>query len=149
MVKSKIGVIGMAVMGRSLALNMADHGYKVSVYNISKVNTEEAISQDITGNLKGTYTLEEFINSLERPRNILLMIKSGQPVDEIIERLLPLLDKDDLIIDGGNSYFKDTIRRAKYLEEKGIHFFGMGVSGGEEGALCAIMPGGNKDSMRE
>ena len=128
MVKSKIGVIGMAVMGRSLALNMADHGYKVSVYNISKVNTEEAISQDITGNLKGTYTLEEFINSLERPRNILLMIKSGQPVDEIIERLLPLLDKDDLIIDGGNSYFKDTIRRAKYLEEKGIHFFGMGVS---------------------
>jgi 6-phosphogluconate dehydrogenase len=148
MVKSKIGVIGMAVMGRSLALNMADHGYKVSVYNISKVNTEEAISQDITGNLKGTYTLEEFINSLERPRNILLMIKSGQPVDEIIERLLPLLDKDDLIIDGGNSYFKDTIRRAKYLEEKGIHFFGMGVSGGEEGARYgpAIMPGGNKDS---
>ena len=137
MVKSKIGVIGMAVMGRSLALNMADHGYKVSVYNISKVNTEEAISQDITGNLKGTYTLEEFINSLERPRNILLMIKSGQPVDEIIERLLPLLDKDDLIIDGGNSYFKDTIMRAKYLEEKGIHFWN-GVSGGEEGARYGL-----------
>lgn len=143
---SKIGVIGMAVMGRSLALNMADHGFKVAVYNRSKELTDEAILEDVTGNLKATYTLEEFIDALEKPRNILLMIKSGDPVDKIISQLLPLLDKGDLIIDGGNSYFKDTIRRAKELENKGIHFFGMGVSGGEEGARRgpAIMPGGDK-----
>lgn len=144
--KSKIGVIGMAVMGRSLALNMADHGFKVAVYNRSKELTDEAILEDVTGNLKATYTLEEFIDALEKPRNILLMIKSGDPVDKIIKQLLPLLDKGDLIIDGGNSYFKDTIRRAKELENKEIHFFGMGVSGGEEGARRgpAIMPGGDK-----
>lgn len=144
--KSKIGVIGMAVMGRSLALNMADHGFKVAVYNRSKELTDEAILEDVTGNLKATYTLEEFIDALEKPRNILLMIKSGDPVDKIISQLLPLLDKGDLIIDGGNSYFKDTIRRAKELENKEIHFFGMGVSGGEEGARRgpAIMPGGDK-----
>ncbi len=146
MTKAKIGVVGMAVMGRSLALNMADHGYEVTVYNRSRDLVEEAISEDVTGNLKGTYTLEEFADNLKKPRNILLMIKSGDPVDKVIEQLLPLLDKDDLIIDGGNSYFKDTIRRAKELEKKGIHFFGMGVSGGEEGARRgpAIMPGGDK-----
>lgn len=146
MTKSKIGVFGMAVMGRSLALNMADHGYKVSAYNITRDCIDEAISQDITGNIKAAYSLEEFVNSLERPRNILIMIRSGEPVDQTIESLIPLLDKDDLIIDGGNSYFKDTICRARYLEEKGIHFFGMGVSGGEEGARRgpAMMPGGNK-----
>ncbi|WP_394855001.1 NADP-dependent phosphogluconate dehydrogenase [Clostridium lamae] len=144
--KSKIGVIGMAVMGRSIALNMADHGFKVSVYNRSKELTDEAIMEDETGNLKATYSLEELIDTLEKPRNILLMIKSGDPVDKIIAMLLPLLDKGDLIIDGGNSYFKDTIRRAKELENKEIHFFGMGVSGGEEGARRgpAIMPGGDK-----
>lgn len=143
---SKIGVIGMAVMGRSLALNMADHGFKVAVYNRSKGLTDEAISEDVTGNLQATYTLEEFIDNLEKPRNILLMIKSGDPVDKVIDQLLPLLDKGDLIIDGGNSYFKDTIRRAKELEKKEIHFFGMGVSGGEEGARRgpAIMPGGDR-----
>jgi 6-phosphogluconate dehydrogenase len=146
MTKSKIGVLGMAVMGRSIALNMADHGYQVSVYNITRNRIDEAISQDVTGNLKASYSLEAFVNSLEKPRNILLMIKSGDPVDQTIEMLIPYLDKEDLIIDGGNSYFKDTIRRARYLEKKGLHFFGMGVSGGEEGARCgpAIMPGGNK-----
>jgi 6-phosphogluconate dehydrogenase len=148
MTKSKIGVLGMAVMGKSIALNMADHGYQVSVYNVTRKRIDEAILQDTTGNLKAVYSLEEFVNSLKKPRNILLMIKSGDPVDQIIEMLIPYLDREDLIIDGGNSYFKDTIRRARYLDKKGIHFFGMGVSGGEEGARRgpAIMPGGDKNA---
>lgn len=144
--KTRIGVIGMAVMGRSLALNMADHGFDVSVYNRTDEMTHQALAEDTTGRLVGTFSLEEFVESLEKPRNILLMIKSGDPVDQTIESLIPLLDENDLIIDGGNSYFKDTIRRAKYLDEKKLHFFGMGVSGGEEGARRgpAIMPGGDR-----
>lgn len=146
MIKSKIGVIGMGVMGRNLALNMADHNYQVSVYDIASNYIDEAISQDMTGNLKAAYFIDEFVNSIEKPRNILLMVKAGEPVDKIIEMLIPLLSKDDLIIDGGNSYFKDTIARARYLEKKGIHFLGMGVSGGEVGARLgpALMPGGSK-----
>lgn len=144
--KSKIGVLGMGVMGRSIALNMADHGYDVSIYNITRDKIDETISEDVTGNIKATYSLEVFVNSLEQPRNILIMIKAGEPVDKIIDMLIPLLDNEDLIIDGGNSYFKDTIRRERYLKEKGILFLGMGISGGKEGARRgpAMMPGGNK-----
>lgn len=144
----RIGVIGMAVMGRSLALNMADHGFKVAVYNRSKEPLELAVKEDKTGNLVPAESMEAFVASLAKPRNILLMVKSGAPVDGMIEQLLPYLEEGDLIIDGGNSYFKDTIRRANDLEAKGLHFFGMGVSGGEEGARRgpAIMPGGDKQA---
>lgn len=144
--KSKIGVLGMGVMGRSIALNMADHGYDVSIYNTAKAKIDETISQDVTDNIKATYSLEEFVSNLEKPRNILIMIKAGVPVDKTIEKLIPLLDNEDLIIDGGNSYFEDTIRRERYLKEKGILFLGVGISGGEEGARRgpAMMPGGNK-----
>lgn len=148
MKKSRIGVVGMAVMGRSLALNIADHGFQVSVYNRSEGKTKEAVAEDKTGRVVPAYTLEQFVESLEKPRNILLLVKSGKPVDDMIDELLPLLSEGDLIIDGGNSYFKDTIRRAKDLEEKGYNFFGMGVSGGEEGARKgpALMPGGDQDA---
>ncbi|MDY4197144.1 MAG: NADP-dependent phosphogluconate dehydrogenase [Peptoniphilaceae bacterium] len=143
---SRIGVVGMAVMGKSLALNIADNGFQVSVYNRSEGKTKEAVAEDRTGNIQGYFSLEEFIDSLESPKNILLMVKSGVPVDGMIDRLFPFLHEGDLIIDGGNSYFKDTVRRANALEKKGIHFFGMGVSGGEEGARRgpAIMPGGDR-----
>lgn len=142
----RIGVIGMAVMGRSLALNMADHGFKVAIYNRSKEPLELAVKEDQTGNLIPAENMQAFVESLAKPRNILLMVKSGAPVDGMIDQLLPYLEEGDLIIDGGNSYFKDTIRRANELEAKGLHFFGMGVSGGEEGARRgpAMMPGGDK-----
>lgn len=123
MIKSKIGVIGMGVMGRNLALNMADHNYQVSVYDIASNYIDEAISQDMTGNLKAAYFIDEFVNSIEKPRNILLMVKAGEPVDKIIEMLIPLLSKDDLIIDGGNSYFKDTIARARYLKKRNTFYW--------------------------
>jgi 6-phosphogluconate dehydrogenase len=143
--KADIGLIGLAVMGQNLVLNMNDHGYQVAVYNrttskISRFIEGEAAGREITG----TYSIEEFVGALEHPRKIMLMVKAGQPVDATIEQLLPYLDKGDIIIDGGNSYFHDTIRRSKELEEKGILFIGTGVSGGEEGARYgpSIMPGG-------
>lgn len=142
--ESKIGLIGLGVMGRSLALNLADHGFTVSVYSreIREVEAFKAFGAVSTRAFDG---LGEFISSLAKPRTVLLMITAGAPVDETIEKLLPLLESGDIIIDGGNSYFKDTIRRAKMLKERDIEFLGCGISGGEAGARygASLMPGGS------
>jgi 6-phosphogluconate dehydrogenase len=149
MSKQQIGVIGLAVMGKNLALNIESRGYSVSVYNRSSDKTEEFLKNEAEGkNFKGTYSIEEFVQSLEAPRKILLMVKAGGPTDATIDALKPHLEKGDILIDGGNTFFQDTIRRNKELEEAGIHFIGTGVSGGEEGALKgpSIMPGGQKEA---
>ena len=146
-----IGVVGMAVMGSNLALNMADHGYTVSVYNYTPDLTEAFLKERPHENITGYFDLKAFIASLKRPRKIMLMIMAGAPVDSMIGQLLPLLEKGDIIIDGGNSYFGDTRRRYDRCKEAGIHFYGMGISGGETGARRgpAIMPGGNKETYAE
>ncbi|MBD5432671.1 MAG: NADP-dependent phosphogluconate dehydrogenase [Lactobacillus sp.] len=146
----QFGVIGLSVMGKNLALNAKNHGFSVAGYSIDKPEVD-ALAKYEDKDLKPTYTLEDFVNSLERPRKILVQIMAGAPVDEVIQRLIPLLDKGDIIIDGGNSNFHDTVRRSRELEAKGIHFFGMGVSGGEEGALNgpALMPGGDEKAYEE
>jgi 6-phosphogluconate dehydrogenase len=149
MSKQQIGVIGLAVMGKNLALNIESRGYSVSVYNRSADKTEEFLKGEAEGkNFVGTYSIEEFVNSLEKPRKILLMVKAGGPTDATIDSLKPYLEKDDILIDGGNTLFVDTIRRNKELGTTGIHFIGTGVSGGEEGALKgpSIMPGGQKEA---
>ena len=146
--KKNIGVIGMAVMGKNLALNIADHGYSVAIYNRTYEVTQNVLLENPNANLSGSETLEEFVNLLESPRKIILMVKAGKPVDTFLDTLYPLLDKGDIVVDAGNSFFLDTIRREKTAQEMGINFFGMGVSGGEEGARFgpAIMPGGNKEA---
>lgn len=149
MKKQNIGLIGLGVMGQNLTLNMEDKGYSVAVHNRTSAKTEDFADGAAKGkNILPTYSLEEFVNSLEVPRKIILLVKQGKPVDEYIEKLVPLLEKGDLIIDGGNSYFKDTIRRNKKLSDLGLLFMGTGISGGEEGALKgpAIMPGGQKEA---
>jgi len=149
MKKQYIGLIGLGVMGQNLTLNMEDKGYSVAVYNRTSTKTEYFANGGAKGkNILPTYSLEEFVNSLEAPRKIILLVKQGKPVDDYIEKLIPLLDKGDLIIDGGNSYFKDTIRRNKELNKIGLFFIGTGISGGEEGALKgpAIMPGGQREA---
>ncbi len=146
MPKNYIGLIGLAVMGQNLVINIESKGYSVSVYNRTKKRTEEFIKTRAVGkNIEGTFTLKEFVNSLDKPRKIIFMIKAGSSIDDNINAIIPLLDKGDLIIDGGNTYYKDTIRREKILRDKGILYIGTGISGGEEGALKgpAIMPGGN------
>ncbi|WP_139179493.1 NADP-dependent phosphogluconate dehydrogenase [Lihuaxuella thermophila] len=149
--KSQIGVIGLAVMGKNLALNMESRGYSVSVFNRSPERTKELLEEHPGRKLTGTYTMEEFIHSLETPRKILLMVKAGKPTDDMITQLKKYLSKGDIIIDGGNSFFQDTIRRHKELEAEGIHFIGTGISGGEEGALKgpSIMPGGNPEAYEQ
>ena len=144
-----IGLVGLAVMGENLVLNMESHGFTVAVYN----RTVEKVNKFVTGRGKdkkiiGTASIEELVKSIKKPRKIMLMVKAGKPVDDFIELLIPHLDKGDIIIDGGNSHFPDTIRRTKYLEEKGFRYIGTGVSGGEEGALKgpSIMPGGSPDA---
>ncbi len=148
MSKQQIGVVGMAVMGRNLALNIESRGYSVSIFNRSSSKTDEVIALHPDKKLVPTYTVEEFVNSLEKPRRILLMVKAGEATDKTIQNLLPHLDKGDILIDGGNTFFQDTIRRNEMLANSGINFIGTGVSGGEEGALKgpAIMPGGQKDA---
>ncbi|WP_174734216.1 NADP-dependent phosphogluconate dehydrogenase [Mesobacillus harenae] len=148
MSKQEIGVIGLAVMGKNLALNMESKGYTVSVYNRSREKTDEMLEEAAGKNITGTFTIEEFVASLEKPRKIMLMVKAGGPTDATIEQLKPHLDKGDIIIDGGNTFFADTQRRNKELSELGLHFIGTGVSGGEEGALTgpSIMPGGQKEA---
>ncbi|MBA2870032.1 6-phosphogluconate dehydrogenase [Anoxybacillus calidus] len=148
MAKQQIGVIGLAVMGKNLALNIESRGYSVAVYNRSREKTDEFLKEAEGKNIVGTYSIEEFVNALEKPRKILLMVKAGAPTDATIEQLKPYLEKGDILIDGGNTYFKDTQRRNKELAELGIHFIGTGVSGGEEGALKgpSIMPGGQKEA---
>lgn len=141
------GVIGLAVMGENIALNIERNGFPIAVYNRSREKTDAFMKNRAQGkNAVATYSLEEFVNALERPRRILMMVQAGKPVDAVIEQLKPLLDPDDMIIDGGNSLYDDTERRVKDLEAAGFNFIGMGVSGGEEGALNgpSLMPGGSK-----
>ena len=148
MSKQQIGVIGLAVMGKNLAMNIESRGYSVSVYNRSREKTDEMLDETKGKNIVGTYSIEEFVQSLEKPRKVLLMVKAGAATDATIEQLKPYLEKGDIIIDGGNTYFPDTQRRNKELSELGLHFIGTGVSGGEEGALHgpSIMPGGQKEA---
>ncbi len=148
--KSQIGLIGLAVMGQNLARNLA-RAHKVTVYNRTTETMQDFIGEHGSENLAGEAELEGFVNSLEKPRKIILMVKAGRAVDAVIGSLLPFLDKGDIIIDGGNSHFPDTIRREKELSEKDMNFFGCGVSGGEEGALNgpSIMPGGSTKVWKE
>lgn len=141
-----IGLIGLAVMGENLVLNMESKGFTVAVFNRTVSKVDEFINGRAKGkNIIGTHSLEELAASLSRPRKVMLMVKAGQPVDDFIEKLIPLLEPGDIIIDGGNSYFMDTRRRTKYVESKGLLYIGTGVSGGEEGALRgpSMMPGGS------
>ena len=146
--KKNIGVIGMAVMGKNLALNIADHGYSVSIYNRTTEVMEEVLKENPNSGLTGYKTLEDFVASLESPRKIIVMVKAGKPVDAILDQLIPLIDKGDIVVDAGNSFYLDTIRREKYYRDLGFNFVGMGVSGGEEGARFgpAIMPGGSLEA---
>jgi 6-phosphogluconate dehydrogenase len=148
MSKQSIGVVGLAVMGRNLALNIESRGYAVSVYNRSREKTDELIAEYPDRKLVPAFSLEEFVNSLEKPRRILMMVKAGAGTDATIESLRPLLEKGDILIDGGNTHFTDTIRRNEALAKSGLHFIGTGVSGGEEGALKgpSIMPGGQREA---
>ena len=141
-----IGLIGLAVMGENLVLNMESKGFTVAVFNRTVSKVDEFINGRAKGkNIIGTHSLEELVASLSRPRKVMLMVKAGQPVDDFIEKLIPLLEPGDIIIDGGNSHFMDTRRRTKYIESKGLLYIGTGVSGGEEGALRgpSMMPGGS------
>lgn len=149
--KNYVGLIGLAVMGQNLALNIARKGYSVSAYNRTPEKTKEFVEKRVKEEkIYPHYDLKSFVESLEKPRKIILMVKAGQPVDEMINELLPYLEPGDLIIDGGNSYFKDTSRRIRELKEKGILYLGMGVSGGEYGALHgpSLMPGGTKEAYK-
>jgi 6-phosphogluconate dehydrogenase len=141
-----IAVIGLAVMGQNLILNMNDHGFTVVAFNRTVSKVDEFLAKEAQGTkVLGAHSLEEMVKQLKRPRRVMLMVKAGKPVDEFIEHLLPLLEPGDIIIDGGNSLFEDTMRRAKYVESKGLLYIGTGVSGGEEGARRgpSIMPGGS------
>jgi 6-phosphogluconate dehydrogenase len=145
------GVIGLEVMGRNIALNIERNGFPIAVYNRTYSKTEDFLNRLAKGkNAKGAQKIEDFVKLLERPRRILVMVKAGAPVDAVIAELRPLLEPGDIVIDGGNSLFTDTERRVKELEGTGIKFFGMGVSGGEEGALWgpSLMPGGDQESYR-
>lgn len=148
MSKQQIGVVGMAVMGKNLALNIESRGYSVALFNRTGAKTTAVVEEHPDKNFKATYTIEEFVESIEKPRRILLMVKAGPATDATIQELLPHLDKGDILIDGGNTFFKDTIRRNEELANSGINFIGTGVSGGEEGALKgpSIMPGGQKEA---
>jgi 6-phosphogluconate dehydrogenase len=144
-----IGLIGLAVMGQNLVLNMNDHGYRVCVFNRTVSKVDEFLAREAKGTqVTGAHSIEELITALKRPRRVMLMVKAGETVDQMIEQIVPHLEKGDIIIDGGNSHFPDTNRRTKALNEKGILFIGTGVSGGEEGARFgpSIMPGGNAEA---
>ncbi|HWV23844.1 MAG TPA: NADP-dependent phosphogluconate dehydrogenase, partial [Thermomicrobiales bacterium] len=144
-----VGVVGLAVMGENLALNIERNGFKPVVYNRTTARTEEFLNDRAKGkDIVGAKTIEEFVATLERPRRIILLVKAGAPVDAVIEELTPYLDQGDIVIDGGNSLFTDTERRSRELADKGFNFVGMGVSGGEEGALWgpSLMPGGPRES---
>ncbi|QTH45538.1 NADP-dependent phosphogluconate dehydrogenase [Cohnella sp. LGH] len=148
MSKQQIGVVGLAVMGKNLALNIESKGFSVALFNRSPEKTKELLEEAKGKNFVGTYSVEEFVASLEAPRKILIMVKAGQATDDTINQLVPHLSPGDILIDGGNAYFPDTQRRNKELQEQGFRFIGAGVSGGEEGALNgpAIMPGGQKSA---
>ncbi|MEZ4707874.1 MAG: NADP-dependent phosphogluconate dehydrogenase [Caldilineaceae bacterium] len=151
MTKANIGLIGLAVMGQNLVLNMERNGYTVAVYNRTTATMREFVDAHPGKKLVPTETLEEFVQNLESPRKVMIMVQAGRAVDAVIGQLTPLLDKGDLIMDGGNSFYRDTERRAVALTEEGFNFMGVGVSGGEEGALWgpSIMPGGPRDLWSE
>jgi len=145
----EFGMIGLGVMGRNFLLNMADHGFKVIGFDLDNQKTAALETSASKGTVvKGVGSLKAMTDSLTKPRKIMMLVPAGKPVDSVIESLLPLVDKGDIIIDGGNSHFTDTLKRVAYLEEKGIHFMGIGVSGGEQGARTgpSIMPGGDPDA---
>lgn len=147
--KADIGLIGLAVMGENLVMNMESKGFTVAVYNRSTDKVENFIEGRAKGkNIIGAMSIQQLIDNLKSPRKVMIMVKAGKPVDDFIDLLIPYLDKGDIIIDGGNSHFPDTIRRTKYVEEKGLLYIGTGVSGGEEGALKgpSIMPGGSPEA---
>ena len=149
---SRIGVTGLAVMGANLARNIARHGVPVAVHNRTTARTRAFIEEHgDEGAFTGTASVEDFVGALERPRRIIVMVKAGPPVDAVIEELAPLLDEGDIIIDAGNSHFLDTKRRTDACAERGLRFMGIGVSGGEEGALLgpSIMPGGDPGAYAE
>ena len=149
MKKSDIGLIGLAVMGENLVMNMESHGFTVSVFNRSTDKVKNFVEGRAKGkNIVGTYTLQELVASLEKPRKVMMMIKAGSAVDSTIEQLIPLLEEGDIIIDGGNSHFPDTARRTEYVESKGLLYIGTGVSGGEEGALRQ-RPCQGRDRLRD
>jgi 6-phosphogluconate dehydrogenase len=144
--KADIALIGLAVMGQNLILNMNDHGFTVVAYNRTVEKVDHFLANEAKGTkVLGAHSIPEMVAQLKKPRRVMLMVKAGKPVDEFIEHLLPVLEPGDIIIDGGNSLFEDTIRRAKYVESKGLLYIGTGVSGGEEGARRgpSIMPGGS------
>ena len=149
MAKADIGLWGLAVMGQNLVLNMENKGFTVAVYNRTTQKVKNFTQGSAANkNIIGADTVSDFISALAKPRKVMLMVKAGKPVDMVIEQIVPFLEKGDLIIDGGNSHYPDTIRRCKKLEEKGLLFIGTGISGGEEGALNgpSIMPGGSKEA---
>jgi len=145
--KADIGLIGLAVMGENLVLNMESKGFTVAVFNRTVDKVDKFISGRGKGkNFIGAHSIAEFVASLKKPRKVMMLVKAGQAVDDLIEQLMPVLEAGDIIIDGGNSHFPDTNRRTKLVESKGLLYIGTGVSGGEEGALLgpSIMPGGSK-----
>jgi 6-phosphogluconate dehydrogenase len=149
MPKADIGLIGLAVMGENLVLNMASHGFTVAVFNRTTSRVDDFINGRAAGqSIIGTHSVEELCSKLERPRRVMIMVKAGAVVERVIESLLPFLEPGDIVIDGGNSEYPDSIRRTDELADKGILFIGTGVSGGEEGALKgpSIMPGGNPEA---
>ncbi|MEA2132830.1 MAG: 6-phosphogluconate dehydrogenase, partial [Solirubrobacteraceae bacterium] len=148
----RFGLTGLAVMGANLARNVAHHDIPIAVHNRTASKTEQFMQEHGSeGPITGTGTTEEFVGALERPRTIMTMVKAGPAVDAVIEELAPLLDEGDTIVDGGNSHFRDTQRRDKAMNERGLRFLGVGVSGGEEGALHgpSIMPGGAKEAYAD
>src|SRR5436190_23267420 len=148
MAQAQFGMIGLAVMGKNLAMNIEEHGFSVAVWNLETEVVDKFTSENRGKKFVGTKSLADFVKALERPRRIMMMIKAGAPVDMTLDKLAPLLEPGDIVIDGGNSWFKETQERAKRVESKGLHFVGSGVSGGEEGARFgpSLMPGGSKES---
>jgi 6-phosphogluconate dehydrogenase len=145
------GMIGIGVMGSNLLLNMADHGYAVIGFDLKQERADKLVEAAKPGTtVKGTIDIKEMVSALKKPRKIMMLVPAGKPVDDVIENLLPYLEKGDIVIDGGNSYFKDTLKRISYLQPKEIHFFGMGVSGGEAGARYgpSMMPGGDQEAYQ-
>ncbi|MCY2931486.1 MAG: NAD(P)-binding domain-containing protein, partial [Planctomycetota bacterium] len=146
MAQADLGLIGLAVMGQNLVLNMNDHGFTVAVFNRTTKTVDDFLAGPARGTkIIGTHSPAELVGTLKRPRRVMMLVKAGPAVDQVIEQVLPLLERGDIIIDGGNSNFQDTIRRCRAVEDKGLLYVGTGVSGGEEGARHgpSIMPGGS------